>query len=278
MRSLTYRQARTIVLGFGTALIVGVALAAWYRGADPVEVGAILLFVPVLAGLAFDFVRGGLIAGVAVTVIYTVVRFSTLGDLPKGEFIGAAVVRALLYLGLGAFGGWANRMLEESLRKLELYDEIDDDTGVGNARALLSISDLEIARAERYGTVFSLVRLQLDRAAFAPLDRRQAIRALRQLCQTVESNVRVTDLVTRVPLQQEEDVVVILPETGRSGAELLRERLVDGARMLLVDAGAAAQNGTLSGTVLTFPGDDEAMRAYREQVAAAFTQRQVVEA
>lgn len=273
MATITYRQARAIVAGFGTALICGVAVAAFYRGADLVEVGAILLFLPVLFGLVAARVTGGLVAGVLVSIVYVAVRFTTIGDLPAGEFIGAATVRVLLYLGLGAFGGWANRMLEESLRKLELYDEVDDETGVGNARALLHVADRELARADRYGSVFSFIVVHLGREAFEHVGDRRGIRALRRMCQTIESSVRTTDLVTRVPLGDREDVVVVLPETGRSGADELMDRLVVGARGLLTEQGLAATNGQLTADVMTYPGDDEQLAAYRQLVASVLERR-----
>ncbi len=273
MTTITYRQARTIVAGFGTALICGVAVAAFYRGADLVEVGAILLFLPVLFGLVAGRVVGGVIAGVTVSVVYLAVRFTTIGDLPPGDFIGAATVRVLLYLGLGAFGGWANRMLEESLRKLELYDEVDDDTGVGNARALLHVADRELARSDRYGSVFSFIVVHVGRDAFEPVDDRQGMRALRRMCQTIESSVRATDLVTRVPLSDREDVVVVLPETGRTGAEELSGRLVVGAQGLLVEQGLAASNGAVTAEVITYPGDDDHLAAYRDLVASVLEHR-----
>ena len=273
MTTITYRQARTIVVGFGTALICGVAVAAFYRGADLVEVGAILLFLPVLFGLVAGRVTGGLVAGLLVSAVYVVVRFTTIGDLSPGDFVGAAVVRVLLYLGLGVFGGWANRMLEESLRKLELYDEVDDDTGVGNARALLHIADREVARADRYGSVFSFIVVHIGHDAFEPVDDRRGIRALRRMCQTIESSVRTTDLVGRVPLPDREDVVVVLPETGRTGAEELSERLADGARILLAEHGLAAANGAVSAEVITYPGDDGALASYRNLVASVLEHR-----
>lgn len=119
MTTLTYRQARAVVVGFGTALISGVGVAAFLRGADPVEVAAIILFLPVLVGLALWDVRGGLILGLVVSAIYLAVRFSTLGGLPKSEFVNLGIVRVALYLGLGVLGGWANATLSQSLRKLD---------------------------------------------------------------------------------------------------------------------------------------------------------------
>jgi len=270
LSTLTYRQARLIVLGFGTALIAGVALSAWLRGADLVEVGAIGLFLPILVGLGYGRVRGGVATAVAVSAVYAVTRFASLPpELSVREFIGATVVRALLYVGLGLFGGWANEMLEHSLRKLELYDEIDDDTGVGNTRGLLVVADRERSRSQRYGSVFSLTILHLQRDLFDAVSERQGLRALRQLAQTLDDTVRTTDLVNRVPLPDREDLVVVLPETGREGARIFLERLVPSARQMLVDLGLPASNGEVSGTAISYPDDEDQLEAYQQELAAA---------
>src|SRR3546814_18993096 len=70
--------------------------------------------------------------------------------------------------------------LEGSLEKLELYDEIDDETGLYNARNLIQQTDLEMARARRYQTLFSVVLLDVPVAALASLRPRQR-RALLQI-------------------------------------------------------------------------------------------------
>lgn len=266
MATLTYRQARTIVVGFGTALIFGVAVAAFFRGADLVEVAAILLFLPVLAALAVWQVRGGLAAAVVVSAVYVAVRIATLPGIPVGDFLGSIVVRVLLYVGLGLFGGWANELLAQALRKLELYDEIDDATGVGNARALLSIAGREVARADRYRTVFSVIVVRVDGGAFAPVGAKRGTRALRRLAQTIEQSVRTTDLVARIPTGDAEEVVCVLPETGREGAVILGERLVAGAREILAEHGLDAVNGQVSGQTITYPGDDQALADYRDHL------------
>lgn len=268
MTTLTYRQARVIVLGFGTALIAGVSLSAYFRGADIVEVGAMVLFLPVLIGVAFGRIAGGVAVALLASVAYVLVRFATLGDLPATEFVGNAIVRVLLFMGLGFFGGWANEQLEHSLLKLELYDEIDDDTGVGNARALLSVADREVSRANRYGSVFSLAVLKLERGMFDNVKERNARKALRSVAQTIESSVRTTDLVARVPLDDSEELVAVLPETGRQGADIFTGRLVEEARDLLVSLGLPATNGQVKGVVLTFPGDDDALLAYQAEIKA----------
>lgn len=276
VETLTYRQARLVVLGFGGALISGAALAAYLRGADLVEVGAVLLFLPVLVGLTLDNVRGGTVAAVLAAAVYGVVRFRTLGGLPIQEFVGTAVVRVLLYIGLGVFGGWANSMLEHALVKLELYDEVDDDTGVGNARALVSALEREIARADRYGTALSVALLQVDRLALEAAGRKGGVHALRRLCTAVESSVRTTDLVHRIPFPDAEVVVVVLTDTGRTGARQLLQRLVDGAREVFDRLEAGVTAADLHGDVLAHPGDAAALDELRERAAAVAGARHLV--
>lgn len=271
MNQLTYKQARWIVLGFGSALIAAVALSAFLRGADPVEVVAIVLFLPVLVALAFWRSKGGVAAAIVMSLVYIVLRFTTLPEgLEASEFVGSVLVRVLLYVGLGLFGGWANEMLEHALHKLELYDEIDDLTGVGNARAFLALTDREAARARRYNTIFSVGVIEIDRPLFASMGEREAGRTLRRFAQTLESSVRTTDAVIRVPFEEREDLAVILPETGEQGASVFTENLLRRAREEFRGEGLPAENGLLRVRHLTLPGDDEELTAYEADVRAVY--------
>lgn len=265
---LTYRQARVVVLGFGAALISGVAVAAFYRGADVVEVGAILLFLPVLVGLTLGDVTGGLVTALVASAIYVAVRLATLGDLPPGEFVGTVVIRVALYVGLGVFGGWANGMLAGALKKLELYDGIDDDTGVGNARAFVSTMRRERSRADRYGQAFTVVVISLDGDTLSDHGghtRDGGTRLLRRLCMQLESNVRLSDLVYRIPVGDTDDVAIFLAGTGHSAAAIACERFVDAARGVLAEVGAGS--AVVETRVMTYPNDSEALVAYEERVA-----------
>lgn len=267
MDILTYGRARGIVLAVGTVIIAVVTLTAYQLGADPVEVLATGLLIPILLGLTYRGVAGGLVSAAIVSVLYLTVRFSTLAGLDQTEFIPSAIGRVVLYLAVGALGGGASGVLERSMRKLELYDEVDDATGVGNARAALDLTSKEQARAQRYGSVFSVAQLTIDHAVFAQMRERSALRLLRRFLQQLDHQARANDGVARVTGHDHEDVIVVLPETGSDGVRIFAARLLASAREQLAEAGPAAANGGIRVRTLTIPGDDEELAVLRDEMA-----------
>lgn len=268
MESFSHRQARALVLVLGTSILLAVAASAHLRGADPVEVGAIILFVPVTLALVLGGPRWGAVAGVLAAVAYTVVRLRTLEGADIGEFTGSIVTRVLLFVSFGLFGGFAHRNLEAQLDKLERYDEVDDLTGVGNARSLLSLAEREVARAQRYQSTFSLGVIRLDASVLQGLSGRHADRLVRRLFTQVNRAVRTTDRVTRLATDDIEELSVILPETGPEGVRIFIDRARDGLARTLADIGIATDDRTLSGRVMTVPGDEEELHAHLAKVRA----------
>lgn len=266
MEQLTYRQARWLVLGLGTTILLAVSASASLRGADPVEVGAIALFIPVTLFLVLGGPLWGGLAGSAAAIGYTVVRLNTLAGADASEFAGSILARVLLFVSFGILGGIANRNLEQQLKKLEIYDEVDDLTGVGNARSLLSLADREAARAQRYQTTFSLGLLRLDASVLEGLSTRQSDRVVRKFFGEVDRAVRTTDKVTRMATDEAEELAIILPETGSEGARIFVERARAGLADTLGDMGVEVDEQTLRGRWMTLPGDEEDLRAHLARV------------
>lgn len=255
--AVTYRQARWVVLLLGAALILGVTLTSFFLGADLVEVGAIAFLLPVVFVAAYAGPTGGALAGLSMSIAYVVIRLATLPESADvGGFVASMTTRVAIYLIIGVVGGAAMRQLESSLRKLELYDEIDDETGVGNARAVLSLTDRERARSQRYGSVFSIGIVEIDHEIFEHVRRKQATRAFRDFLQDVDHAARTSDAVARVQHGAVEQVMLVLPETGRTGAEIAISRILERAREDLGAAGMPTENGFVRSRTLTFPGDD----------------------
>jgi len=180
-----------------------------------------------------------------------------------GEFTGLIASRAAAYLIFGAVGGWSTQVLEGSLEKLELYDEIDDETGLYNARHLLQQTDLERARAKRYSTLFSLVTLELPSAPLSAMRARSRRAVLRDLGRLLREGARNVDHVVHVHDGTTHRLVAILPETAGEGAEVFRGRFEERVVGFLRDRGAVIDGAAASSSSLTFPGDDEALDALR---------------
>ena len=179
------------------------------------------------------------------------------------EFTGLIVSRAAAYLIFGAVGGWSMQVLEGSLIKLELYDEVDDETGLFNARHLLHQIDLEKARARRYKTLFSIVVLDLPAGPFNALKARDRRTVLRDLGRVLGEGVRTVDHVSHARDGDRHRIAVVLPETAHEGAEVFRARVDDRVRAYLSERGVTIDGTEVPATALTFPGDDDALDAVR---------------
>jgi GGDEF domain-containing protein len=226
---LGYRRARQLLGLAGLAILAVLVAVLLVRSVDTAEVVATMLFAPIFLLLLWFRLPGGLIGAVAATGVYFL---------------------------FGAVGGWAAGTLEMSLDKLDLYDQVDDLTGLGNARLLLTDVDLEHARSQRYQTVFSVSFLTIDAAALDALPARRRRAVLRDLGRKLADGVRSMDRVAHGTDGRLHRVATILPETAEEGARVFQLRLEEQVRAFLADHGAPAE---VSGSVVTVPGDDDAL-------------------
>src|SRR3546814_3193328 len=140
---LGYVKARQLLIVTGLLVLAVVALVAYARGVDDVEVAGTLLFLPIFVAFVFRGVAGGILSALVAIAIYAALRSPAIDAVGASEFTGLLASRSAAYLIFGAVGGWATQVLEGSLTKLELYDEVDDETGLYNARHLLQQPDLD---------------------------------------------------------------------------------------------------------------------------------------
>ena len=272
LSQLGYVKARRLLVAAGVAVLAVVALVMYARSVDTVEVIATLLFLPIFLAFVYRGVVGGVVGALAAIGIYTALRYPAIDAVGAEEFTGLIASRAAAYLIFGAVGGWAMQVLEGSLEKLELYDEIDDETGLYNARHLLLQTDLETARARRYQTLFSAVSLDFPAAPLHALKGRQRRTVLRDLGRQLREGARNVDHVVHAHDGPTHRLVAILPETAVEGAEVFRARFEDRVRGFLVDRGAVVDGDAVVSRSLTFPGDDDALSALRgefERIDAA---------
>ncbi len=267
LSKLDYAKARRLLVLTGLLVLAVVALVMYARRVDGIEVAATLLFVPIFLAFVFRGVVGGIVGALAAIGVYSALRYPAIDAVGVSEFTGLIVSRAAAYLIFGAVGGWSTQVLEGSLTKLELYDEVDDETGLFNARHLLNQADLEKARADRYQTLFSIVLLDLPTSAFASLKARERRAVLRDLGRAMGEGVRNVDHVVHVRDGEQHRLAVVLPETAHEGAEVFRGRFDERVRRYLSSRSVAVGVDHLPARALTFPGDDAAV----ETLLAEFT-------
>ena len=262
---LGYVKARRLLVITGVLVLGVVALVMYARRVDTVEVVATLLFLPIFLAFVYRGVVGGVVAAVAAIGIYTALRYPAIEAVGADEFTGLIASRAAAYLIFGAVGGWAMQVLEGSLEKLELYDEIDDDTGLYNARHLLQQTDLETARANRYQTLFSTVELHFPAAPLNALKARQRRTVLRDLGRLLREGARTVDHVIHAHDGTTHRLVAILPETAAEGAEVFRGRFQERISGFLTYRGASLDPANVQSHAVTFPGDEAGLEALRAE-------------
>jgi len=252
-----YKRARQVLGLVGLCILAVLVAVLAVRSVDTAEVTGTLLFAPIFLLLLWFGLPGGLLGAAAATAVYVVLRADAIDAVGWGEFSALIVSRAIAYFLFGAVGGWASGTLERSLDKLDLYDQIDDLTGVNNARFLLSDIDLEKARSQRYQTVFSVSFLEIDAGPIAALGARRRRTLLRELGTRLADGVRTMDRVAHGFDGSVHRLATILPETAEEGVRVFQARLEERVRELLADGGVPGVS--VSGSAVTIPGDDEAL-------------------
>lgn len=257
---MTFARARSILLMAGLILILLVGLVALSRGVDLLEVTATLLFIPVFAGFLFGGVRGGFALGVVAAVAYALLRIPSLQLVGLTPLAGQIAARVVGYLGFGLGGGWAAQHIKAALDKFDLHDDIDDETGVGNARSMIEITDTEKARADRYQKVFSVILADVSSPKWVadPVRKQRAL--LRDLGQRLERAIRSSDHAAHARRGDHHLIGLVLPETGPEGARIASENL----GKLLTEISGESAGVRLA--VATYPGDgiDPILELWRE--------------
>jgi len=252
-------------LAGGAALLPAAFLLAWFRVAGelpprPYTLAAVLAInaVPVAAAaqlaqgpshwifpvLALNFALAGLRAG-ALTGLVPIGALAWSVSLRAGgaetfAFLGSALLLFALVLII-----W--RALEESWRRLDALANRDEPSGLGNRRALRLALD---SAADEAGTA-SVLLIDLDRPR--PANGHSAAadeRALAGVGELLRGHLRAADGAFRVDAQQ---LLVLLPETGRDGARQLALRL--GGALAGRDFGGGERVTASIGVAERLPGE-----------------------
>ncbi len=255
---MDWDRARGVLLATGVALIGLIALTAFVRDVDQVEIVATLMYAPILAGLLSFGLSGGLALGIAAAGVYIGLRLPAIELVGLGPIAGTVISRVVGYVAFGALGGWAADQIRIALDRYELIDEIDQDSGLGNGRSVVNALAREGNRARRYASPFSVVM-----ASFEDIGSdRRARQKLRELGAKVSVSIRASDHAAHVRTSDGHQVILVLPETPIAGAEVVAENL---------DALVGGVTGrSVSVEAITDMGDDtDPLSELRDRLTAA---------
>lgn len=215
---LGYERTRTLLLAAGVVVLVVTAVVTLLRGVDPIEVGGVVLFLPVLIAAVVGGPRAGLIAGAVAAAVYVLLRAQSLPLQSFEAILPTVSLRVIGYLVFGGLGGWAADVLEHGIDKLERFDTIDDATELLNARGVSRQLEQEIARARRYGSDFAVVVVDYvvgDTGRAGQMAIGDAVRA----------SIRTVDDLGRVSIGDRDRVIAVLPETNPPGAQVVGTKI-----------------------------------------------------
>ncbi|HVE78389.1 MAG TPA: GGDEF domain-containing protein, partial [Gemmatimonadaceae bacterium] len=152
---------------------------------------------------------------------------------------------------------------KEQLATLATTDPL---TQLPNRRALVDRLTLEVDRARRYGTVVTLLMVDLDhfKRENDTYGHLAGDDALRELAMLLQEAIRTVDVAARYG---GEEFVVVLPETGIDGAVMFAERVRELVASHAFVVPGATLHLTASIGVAAFPG--ERVGSIEELVAQA---------
>jgi GGDEF domain-containing protein len=263
---MSYASTRRLIVAAGMGVLLLVAAVMYLRRVDTVEVVAVLLFIPVFLAFVFWDLVGGVAAAVAALAAYAAFRYPAMDAIGAGRFTGLLVSRGFSYLAFGVLGGWANQQLQRSLEKLDVYDQVDDETGLFNARFFVQDTGLEMARATRYKTFFSVCMVEVPGAPLDAMPRRKRAALLGDLGHQLKEAMRSVDRAVHARDGSVHRFAVICPETGTEGAAIFADRLAERLGDFLRTRGADVGQ-TLTRAASTYPADDDRLNALRYQFA-----------
>lgn len=250
---MNYSQFERLVIGVGTAAVVGtilITLAAtgWTDWLDLIPQ---VLLLPVLVVAVHGGRNSGLLAALVATVFLVLLRIPMLSS-PAGATSRdlTVIVVSILAFGLaGIVGGEVCGRIKYVFARHDQSAIIDDWSRVYNQRRASELVDNARERHSRYGEPFSIIiisDMQTVLAGHRPSRQRDLVRTVANY---VRGDVRMIDEVARL---DDGRLLVVLPHTARNGGLIVTERLLDGVRQTL----GAAEN-VLSARCLTAEDDLE---------------------
>src|SRR5579863_9514222 len=188
--------------------------------ADGSQIWSQTLYVFPLCAIALSCPRlAWVLSGVLLALVFQVLTFVAY-DISAA----AVVANSIVALAADTLSVAAARVARWHVARIETAATTDVLTGLHNRRGFESVAEQEIARQKRYGGVFSLVVLDLDR--FKSLNdskgHRAGDRALCLLGSILRENLRESDSIARLG---GDEFVVVMPNTHETDCAALCQQL-----------------------------------------------------
>jgi diguanylate cyclase (GGDEF)-like protein/putative nucleotidyltransferase with HDIG domain len=212
------RTALPLLTGLAGGLV---ALALYMRG-ETSEPFALLFLFPVI--LAFGFLPRPAAIGVLVVAIGSHAASLIAQADPPARPVEVWLITSLALAGVGAAVAWGRSRFEDECAQLASAARTDPLTGLTNRRGFEETFELELERARRAGTKFSLLVGDLD--GFKQVNDRYGHhvgdRALERVSRVLMSGKRRIDTVARLG---GEEFALLAPDSDDRDSYMLAERL-----------------------------------------------------
>ena len=247
------------------AAILFLAYIMYYAGPAREALTLFYLLVMLHGALRLSAGRLAVLSVLALGAHGTMLQLSYLRDPAAMDVRAALTEFAVLMIALpwfAAMGGYVNRLrarvgeanarLEEALGRIRDIAVRDELTGVYNRRFLMETLAREHARAARLGAGFCVCLIDVDHFKRVNDERGHAAgdEVLKEVARIAAREVRGVDVFGRFG---GEEFLVVLPDTARSGAALVAERVraaVQAETQVTVTIGVAQYDGDPVAAVL----------------------------
>jgi GGDEF domain-containing protein len=233
------RVGSTSLIVLAIAVLALLAVSQIARGVDPIEILATVLFLGIFASVVYFELIGGIVAASAATLAYGVARLPAVDVVGSPSVARLITLRGASFFAFGILGSYALRQFRGALSVASFGPHLDYETGCSSTRQIFRDLDIEIARSQRYGSMFSVVVLDIASTSLASLKAPVRSQALSQLGTLLRSTARTTDRLGIVDTRTERRIFAILAETPKTGAESFAKRMGDRVADLWLGNGVA---------------------------------------
>lgn len=259
---MDYRGFQRFVLLAGSAFVVVsatlVAIVMPKTAEGLKEVIGQLLFFLLLIGAVYDGWRGGVLTAILASTIYAAIQFPTILSLKIEPVLPLILVRAAIYLVTGPLGGGIMSNVKKLMIEASHNEFVDSETKIFNKLYFAKLAQVELARFERYNTVVSIVKINIDPQSLALYLETPKSPGMKEVAKTIVNHVRLVDEVGRL---SEKAFGVILPFTSNDGAQIVATRLA------AVTSDLIGYEDCVACEVISLPKDKEQMESMVSELA-----------
>lgn len=261
-----YQRIAPMFILLGLAAIFLTALILFLRQ-NTLESLAQLFFIPILFGVIYFGLKGGLVSAVLMALAYGGIIFLRGEALPFSLRLSSLIIRAVFFVVMGVAGGLLFDRLKVELKEIEERVLLDRASGLFTVRYFITSLQKEIDRAKRYKKPFAVALFKVE-APFIRQGRTFKVSLNKLNPKLGEIFREAARIVDTMALCDPGEIGVVLPETPKEGGEKFVGRVRPKILSLLQSLGVESPQENLSIDTYNFPEDEKKIQALIENYAS----------